>query len=58
MWAGEYHKVKLDGPTVVSNILQWSVEMTKVSEKSGGGICGPALIVGLAVVPLLLRRRK
>ena len=30
-----------------------------VSEKSGGGgICGPALIVGFAVVPLLLRRRR
>ena len=31
---------------------------TTSSTKSGGGICGPALIVGLAVVPLLLRRRR
>ncbi|NJE55480.1 CGP-CTERM sorting domain-containing protein [Thermococcus sp. 21S9] len=28
------------------------------STSSGGGICGPAFIVGLAVLPLLLRRRK
>ncbi len=29
-----------------------------VSKKSGGSICGPALIVSLVVVPLLLRRRR
>ncbi|ASJ04860.1 thiamine ABC transporter substrate-binding protein [Thermococcus barossii] len=27
-------------------------------EGENGGICGPALIVGLAIVPLLLRRRR
>ncbi|CAI1493633.1 MULTISPECIES: DUF4350 domain-containing protein [Thermococcus] len=61
MWASEYYGVKLDGPTVITNILQWSLEMTKASEESSGssgGICGPAFIVGLAVLPLLLRRRK
>ncbi|NJE55575.1 CGP-CTERM sorting domain-containing protein [Thermococcus sp. 21S9] len=64
MWAGEYYGVKLDGPTVITNILEWSVEMTKEAptstSSSGGssGICGPAFIVGLAVLPLLLRRRK
>ncbi|WP_457751600.1 CGP-CTERM sorting domain-containing protein [Thermococcus sp.] len=29
-----------------------------LAEKSNGGICGPALIVGLAVVPLILYRRR
>jgi len=28
------------------------------STKGGGGICGPAALVGLALVPLLLRRRR
>lgn len=56
MWASEYYEIKLDGPAVVSNILEWSVEMTTAEES--GGICGPALFVGLAVVPLLLRRKK
>ncbi|AIU70278.1 hypothetical protein TEU_08005 [Thermococcus eurythermalis] len=56
MWASQYYDVKLDGPAVVSNILEWSVEMTTAEES--GGICGPALFVGLAVVPLLIRRRK
>ncbi|GAB6135241.1 CGP-CTERM sorting domain-containing protein [Thermococcus prieurii] len=60
MWVSQYYGVKLDGPTVIANILEWSVEMTKESQSSSSGskICGPALIVGLAVVPLLLRRRK
>ncbi len=31
---------------------------SSTTTKSGGGICGPAFIVGLAVLPLLLRRRK
>ena len=29
-----------------------------LAEKSSGGICGPALIVGLALVPLVLYRRR
>ncbi|MCD6524395.1 MAG: CGP-CTERM sorting domain-containing protein [Thermococcus sp.] len=58
MWASEYYDVKLDGPAVVTNILEWSVEMTTATEEGGGGICGPAALIGLAVVPLLLRRRK
>ncbi|WP_367884316.1 CGP-CTERM sorting domain-containing protein [Thermococcus sp. JCM 11816] len=29
----------------------------RISEKSGG-ICGPALLVGLAILPLALRRRR
>ena len=57
MWASEYYGIKLDGPAVVSNILEWSVKMTTATEE-GGGICGPAFIVGLAVIPLLLRRKK
>ena len=31
---------------------------TQKTTEEGGGICGPAALVGLAVVPLLLRRRK
>ena len=31
---------------------------TTSTSSGGGGICGPALIVALAAVPLLLRRRK
>ncbi|MDI3475457.1 MAG: peptide/nickel transport system substrate-binding protein [Thermococcaceae archaeon] len=31
---------------------------TTTSSGEGGGICGPAALVGLAVVPLLLRKRK
>ncbi|ASJ02932.1 hypothetical protein A3L09_06510 [Thermococcus profundus] len=30
---------------------------TTSSKKGGGGICGPAALIGLAIVPLLLRRR-
>jgi len=33
-------------------------QYTMSSGGSGNGICGPALIVGLAVLPLVLRRRK
>ncbi len=29
-----------------------------MGEKSGGSICGPALLVGLIVMPLLIRRRR
>ncbi|WP_367883691.1 CGP-CTERM sorting domain-containing protein [Thermococcus peptonophilus] len=63
MWASVYYQRPLDGPKVVSNIFKWSVEMTKGEEKTAGGsssssTCGPAFLVGLAVVPLLLRRRK
>jgi len=56
MWAAEYYGVKLDGPQVVTNILTWSLDMTKKS--SGGGICGPAFIIALAALPLVLRKRK
>ncbi|MDV3104117.1 CGP-CTERM sorting domain-containing protein [Thermococcus waiotapuensis] len=31
---------------------------TTTTTSGGGGICGPAAIIGLAVVPLLLKRRK
>ncbi|WP_297070865.1 CGP-CTERM sorting domain-containing protein [Thermococcus sp.] len=60
MWASQYYNVKLDGPQVITNIFEWSLEMTKKSATSSGGgkVCGPALIVGLAVLPLLLKRRK
>ena len=34
-----------------------STSTTSTTSSGGGGICGPALIVALAAVPLLLRRR-
>jgi hypothetical protein len=73
MWVSQYYGVKLDGPTFINNFLHWSVEIAKgevhtptsstpkpttTTSTSGKGICGPAAIVGLAVIPLLLRRRK
>ncbi|MBP1910782.1 CGP-CTERM sorting domain-containing protein [Thermococcus stetteri] len=61
MWSSVYYDRQLDGPKVVSNIFKWSIEMTKGVEENAGGsksTCGPAFLVGLAVVPLLLRRRK
>lgn len=35
-----------------------TTEQAGTSTEEGGGICGPAFIVGLAIVPLLLRRRR
>ncbi len=35
-----------------------STTTTSSSSSGGGGICGPALIVALAALPLLLRRRR
>ncbi|WP_297498639.1 CGP-CTERM sorting domain-containing protein [Thermococcus sp.] len=74
MWVSKYYDVPLDGPTFITNFLHWSLEMAKgvpatsasapaktasgTSASSTGKVCGPAAIVGLAVVPLLLRRRK
>lgn len=73
MWVSKYYDVPLDGPTFINNFLHWSIETAKgevststssttqsssTSTSSGNKICGPAAIVGLAVVPLLLRRRK
>lgn len=61
MWAPEYHGVKLDGPTFVTNFIHWAMDAQASlgeSKSGGGGICGPAALVGLAIIPLLLRRRK
>lgn len=58
MWASVYYQKPLDGPKVVPNIFKWSIEMTKPEEKAGSSTCGPAALIGLAVLPLLLRRRK
>ena len=72
-WVSQYYDVPLDGPQFVTNLLHWSVEMTKgtpstssstpakttsSTTSSKGGICGPAFVVALAALPLLLRRRK
>jgi len=58
MWAAEYYGIKLDGPQVVTDIFAWSLDMTQKSGGSSSGICGPAFIVALAALPLVLRRRK
>jgi len=74
MWASQYYGVQLDGPTFINNFLHWSVEVAQgkisttatssassasgSSSTGGNKICGPAAIVALAVVPLLLRKRK
>jgi len=41
-----------------STSAQQTSSPTTTTTKEKGGICGPAFIVGLAIVPLLLRRRK
>ncbi|ASJ11057.1 aminotransferase [Thermococcus sp. P6] len=61
MWAPEYHGVKLDGPQFVSNFIKWatSVQSTlgQTKSESGESTCGPAAILGLALLPLLRRRK-
>jgi len=43
--------------TIVQTVTVTPTE-TATSSTETGGICGPAILVGLAVVPLLLRRRR
>ncbi len=44
-------------PTTSSSSSSAATTTTSSSKKKGG-ICGPAAIIGLAIVPLLLRKRK
>jgi len=86
-WAPQYHGVDLDGPTFVTNMVNWALKQasketitvtvtettTKTETKTEtvtetktetttetvqGGICGPAALIGLALIPLLLKRKK
>ncbi|AMQ17901.1 thiamine ABC transporter substrate-binding protein [Thermococcus peptonophilus] len=60
-WLKEWRAIMVEGksaseisPTTTSQ----EKSQTATSSEKSGGICGPALIVGLAIVPLLLRRRE
>ncbi len=44
--------------TVGGGATETSSPSESTTQKSGGSTCGPAALVGLALVPLLLRRRK
>ncbi|HDZ35737.1 MAG TPA: CGP-CTERM sorting domain-containing protein [Thermococcus sp.] len=59
IWTPEYSGVKLDGPQFVTNAIHWAITVqSNLGKEEGGSTCGPAALVGLALVPLLLRRRK
>ncbi|WP_148882088.1 CGP-CTERM sorting domain-containing protein [Thermococcus aciditolerans] len=62
MWSPTYHGVDLDGPQFVTNFIHWAISVqqnlgqTETSE--GGSTCGPAALIGLALIPLALYRRR
>lgn len=45
-------------PSSTSSPTPSSSSPETTETQGGGGICGPALILGLAVIPLILRRRR
>ena len=54
-----YGMKKEDYSALMSQVpTQLEFKYTLAEKSGGGGICGPALIVGLAALPLLLRRRR
>ncbi|ACS89290.1 MULTISPECIES: CGP-CTERM sorting domain-containing protein [Thermococcus] len=86
-WSPKYYGIDLDGPTFVTNMINWALKqvsketitvtvtetITKTETKTEtvtetktetttetvqGGICGPAALIGLALIPLLLKRKK
>jgi len=62
MWTPEYNGVKLDGPQFVTNFIHWAItvqsNLGKTETSEGGSTCGPAALVGLALIPLALYRRR
>ena len=44
--------------TTTTTTTTGSTTTTTTTSEGGGGICGPAALVGLAIIPLLLRRRR
>ncbi|WP_297465833.1 CGP-CTERM sorting domain-containing protein [Thermococcus sp.] len=62
MWTPEYHGVKLDGPQFVTNFIHWTINVqSNLGKEEGGGggsTCGPAILVGLALIPLALYRKR
>ena len=58
-WTAKYHGVDLDGPAFVTNIIHWALDQAaKTETQAGGGVCGPAALVGLILIPLAFRRKK
>jgi thiamine transport system substrate-binding protein len=57
-WIREWTAIMVEGksPEEISPTQTTSTSSTTSSEGGSGGICGPALIVALAVLPLLRRR--
>ncbi|GAB6101129.1 ABC transporter substrate-binding protein [Thermococcus atlanticus] len=45
-------------PSETTTTSSPSSSPSSTTTTSGGGVCGPAALVGLALIPLLLRRRK
>jgi hypothetical protein len=71
MWAPAYHGVDLDGPQAVTNFIHWAITVqqglgktettssaTSSATSGGGSTCGPAALVGLALIPLALYRKR
>ncbi|NJE85791.1 CGP-CTERM sorting domain-containing protein, partial [Thermococcus sp. CX2] len=64
MWAPEYKDVKLDGPQFVTNFIHWAITVQQnlgqetATETGENSTCGPAALVGLALIPLALYRRR
>ncbi|GAB6135212.1 thiamine ABC transporter substrate-binding protein [Thermococcus prieurii] len=60
-WLKEWRELMVEGksPEEISPMPTSTANTNKTESSSGKGssICGPGLIVGLAIVPLLLRRR-
>ena len=52
------NKAVVSKPITIKGYTPTSTSSTSTTTSSAGGICGPAVIVGLAVLPLLLRRRR
>nr|WP_274378402.1 CGP-CTERM sorting domain-containing protein [Thermococcus onnurineus] len=64
--------IQLDGPQFVTNFIKWAIyvqqelgketatETGETSTEGGetGSTCGPAALVGLALIPLVLYKRR
>ncbi|AEH25252.1 ABC transporter substrate-binding protein [Pyrococcus yayanosii] len=50
-------KTETQTQTVTETVTETATQ-TATETETGGGICGPAALIGLAIIPLLLRRRR
>ncbi|NJD99895.1 thiamine ABC transporter substrate-binding protein [Thermococcus sp. LS1] len=55
-WLKQWTELMIEGKSADEILGKTTTETN--GETDNAGICGPALIVGLAIVPLLLRRRR